>query len=88
MVPVKAPMVGTFYAQPEPGAPPYVAVGSHVDEDTTMGLVEVMKVFNAVRAGASGTVAEILVQNAQFVEFGQTLFFIKPDEPTADGASA
>jgi biotin carboxyl carrier protein len=72
-------MVGTFYAQSEPGAPPYVQLGSTVDEDTTMGLIEVMKVFNAIRAGARGTVAEILVQNAQFVEFGQPLFLIRPE---------
>lgn len=80
LVPVTAPMVGTYYAQPEPGAPPYVQVGGHVDEDTTVGLVEVMKVFTAVRAGTTGTVVECLVQNAQFVQYGETLFYIRPDE--------
>lgn len=87
LVPVKAPMVGTFYAQPEPGAPPYVQVGSRVEEDTTMGLIEVMKVFNAVRAGVRGVVEQILVQNAQFVEFGQPLFLVRPDI-SGDGTHA
>jgi len=82
LVPVKAPMVGTFYRAPEPGAPPFVEVGSHVEEDTTLGLIEVMKVFNSIRAGVRGVVAEILVQNAQFVEYGQTLFYIRPDGPS------
>ena len=79
MVPVYSPMVGTFYAAPEPSAPPFVELGGKVDEDTTMGLIEVMKVFNSIRSGANGVVAEILVQNAQFVEYGQPLFLIKPD---------
>ncbi|PZC46170.1 MAG: oxaloacetate decarboxylase, alpha subunit/acetyl-CoA carboxylase biotin carboxyl carrier protein [Chloroflexi bacterium] len=79
MVPVYSPMVGTFYAAPEPSAPPFIELGGKVDEDTTMGLIEVMKVFNSIRSGANGVVAEILVQNAQFVEYGQPLFLIKPD---------
>ena len=79
-VPVKAEMVGIYYAQPEPGAPAYVQVGSRVEEDTMAGLIEVMKVFTPVHAGTRGVVAHILVQNAQFVEFGQTLLLIKPDE--------
>jgi len=73
-------MVGIYYAQPEPGAPAYVQVGSRVEEDTMAGLIEVMKVFTPVHAGTRGVVAHILVQNAQFVEFGQTLLLIKPDE--------
>lgn len=87
LVPVRAPMIGAFYAQPEPGAPPYVQFGANVEEDTTLGLIEVMKVFTAVRAGAKGVIAEILVQNAQFVEFGQTLFLIDPETPS-DGERA
>jgi acetyl-CoA carboxylase biotin carboxyl carrier protein len=86
LAPVKAPMVGMFYAQAEPGAPPYVHVGSHVEEDTMLGLIEVMKVFNAIHAGVRGVVAEILVQNAQFVEFGQTLFLIRPDDASRGSA--
>ncbi|MBI2988082.1 MAG: acetyl-CoA carboxylase biotin carboxyl carrier protein [Deltaproteobacteria bacterium] len=78
-VPVNAPMVGTFYITPEPGAPPFVKVGSRIDEDTTVGLIEVMKVFNAVKSGVRGVVAEICVQGGQFVEYGQTLFLVKPE---------
>lgn len=79
-VPIPAPMVGTFYTAPEPGAPSFVGEGSSVDEDTTVGLIEVMKVFNAVKSGVKGTVAELCVQNGQFVEYGQTLFLVQPKE--------
>lgn len=78
MVPITAPLLGTFYVSPEPGAPPFVKVGQEITEDTTVGLIEVMKVFNSVRAGASGTIIEAVAQNGQFVEFGQTLFIVKP----------
>ena len=78
-VPIPAPMVGTFYATPEPGAPPFVALGDHVDAETTVGLVEVMKVFNAVSSGTTGTIDEICVESGQFVEHGQTLFLVRPD---------
>lgn len=77
-VPVKAPMVGTFYATPEPGAPPFVKLGDTVDEETTVGLVEVMKVFNAVSSGVKGVIEEICVESGQFVEHGQTLFLVRP----------
>ncbi len=79
-VPITAPMVGTFYTTPEPGAPPFVEVGGNVDEDMTVGLVEVMKVFNAVRSGINGIIAERCVENGQFVEYAQTLFLVKPRE--------
>ena len=82
-IPVKAPMVGTFFGQSEPGAPPYVEIGSHVERDTTMGLIEVMKVFTAVFPPVSGTVEAILTKNAEFVEFGQDLFLIRPDDPAS-----
>ena len=75
---VTAPLLGTFYVAPEPGAPPFTHVGAKVTEDTTVGLIEVMKVFNSVRAGANGTIVEVVAQNGQFVEYGQTLFLIKP----------
>lgn len=79
-VPVKAPMVGTFYRAPEPGAPPFVEAGAAVQAETTVGLIEVMKVFSAVKAGVPGTILEVSVQNGQFVEYGQTLFLIRPEE--------
>jgi acetyl-CoA carboxylase biotin carboxyl carrier protein len=78
MVAITAPILGTFYVAPEPGAPPFVKVGQQITEDTTAGLIEVMKVFNSVRAGVSGTIIEVVAQNGQFVEFGQTLFIVKP----------
>jgi len=76
---IAAPIVGTFYAAPEPGAAPFVELGSKIDEDTTVGLIEVMKVFNAVQSRVRGTIADVCVQNGQFVERGQTLFVVKPD---------
>lgn len=81
-LPINAPMVGTFYITPEPGAPPFVEVGKRIDEDTTVGLIEVMKVFNAVKSGVRGVIAEICVQAGEFVEYGQTLFLVKPEGST------
>jgi acetyl-CoA carboxylase biotin carboxyl carrier protein len=78
LVPVTAPLLGTFYVAPEPGAPPFVTIGSNVTEDTTVGLIEVMKVFNSVRAGTKGVITEVVAQNGQFIEYGQTLFLVKP----------
>ena len=78
MLPITAPLLGTFYVAPEPGAPPFVKVGQQITEDTTVGLIEVMKVFNSVRATVAGTEVEVVAQNGQFVEFGQTLFIVKP----------
>lgn len=77
MAPITAPLLGTFYIAPEPGAPPFVKVGDTVTEDTTVGLIEVMKVFNSVRSGVKGVVTEAVAQNGQFVEHGQTLFLVK-----------
>ncbi|HXG50887.1 MAG TPA: acetyl-CoA carboxylase biotin carboxyl carrier protein [candidate division Zixibacteria bacterium] len=78
LVPIAAPLLGTFYVAPEPGAPPFVSVGASVTEDTTVGLIEVMKVFNSVRAGVKGIITEVVAQNGQFVEYGQTLFLVRP----------
>jgi acetyl-CoA carboxylase biotin carboxyl carrier protein len=78
MLAITAPLLGTFYVAPEPGAPPFVKVGQQVTEDTTCGLIEVMKVFNSVRAGVQGTIVEVVAQNGQFIEFGQVLFIVKP----------
>lgn len=78
MLPITAPLLGTFYVAPEPGAPPFVKVGQQITEDTTVGLIEVMKVFSSVRATVKGTIVEVVAQNGQFVEFGQALFIVKP----------
>ena len=78
LVAIKSPMVGTFYAAPSPDAKPFVSVGSAVDEDTDVCVIEAMKVFNNIKAETSGTITKILVSNGQTVEFGQTLFLVKP----------
>lgn len=78
-VAITAPMIGRFYSQSEPGAAPYVTVGAQVDASSTVGLVEAMKMFNAVHAGVKGTITQILVQDATLVEYGQVLFRVKPD---------
>lgn len=77
-VAVTAPLVGRFYAQAEPGAAPFVSVGSEVTENATVALIEVMKTFNAVPAGLRGVITEICVQDSQFVEYGQVLFRVRP----------
>jgi acetyl-CoA carboxylase biotin carboxyl carrier protein len=75
---VKSPMVGTFYSAPSPDAKPFVSVGSNVSEETDVCVIEAMKVFNNVKADCKGTIAKILVNNGQAVEFGQVLFLVKP----------
>jgi acetyl-CoA carboxylase biotin carboxyl carrier protein len=73
---VPAPLLGTFYRAPKPGAAPFVEVGSPVDEDTVVGIIEVMKLMNAVRAGVRGTVAQIVGRDGTLVEYGETLLRI------------
>jgi acetyl-CoA carboxylase biotin carboxyl carrier protein len=73
---VDSPMLGTFYRAPAPGATPFVEVGEQVEPETTVCLIEVMKMMNSIRAGVTGTIAEILVENAELVEEGQPLFRI------------
>jgi acetyl-CoA carboxylase biotin carboxyl carrier protein len=75
---IKAQIMGMFYAQPEPGAPPFVTIGAEVKEDTTVCLIEVMKTFNAMTAGMKGVITEICAENAQLVEYGQVLFRLRP----------
>ena len=70
---VTSPMVGTFYTAASPDDPPFVKVGDRVEENTVVCIIEAMKVMNEVKAGVSGTVAEILIDNAHPVEFGSKL---------------
>ncbi|MEW9672141.1 acetyl-CoA carboxylase biotin carboxyl carrier protein subunit [Ammoniphilus sp. 3BR4] len=77
IITIKALTAGLFYAQPEPGAAPYVKVGDRVEKDTTVGLIEIMKVYSALTAGVSGEIVDIHVQDAQLVEYGQPLFSVK-----------
>jgi len=76
---VTSPMVGTFYAAPEPGAAAFVALGQRVQEDTQVCIIEVMKLMSSIEAGVKGTIADVAVKNNEPVEFGQVLFWIRPD---------
>lgn len=80
MVVIKAPMVGTFYSAPEPGAEPFVKVGSKVDAADTVCIIEVMKLMSALAADVSGAVVDVLVSDGQTVEYGQPLIVIEPNE--------
>jgi acetyl-CoA carboxylase biotin carboxyl carrier protein len=74
---VKSPMVGTFYRSSSPGGPPLVEVGTAVKEGQPLCIIEAMKIMNEIEADKAGTVARILVENGQPVEFGQPLFIIE-----------
>jgi acetyl-CoA carboxylase biotin carboxyl carrier protein len=76
--PVTAPIAGIFYRAPNPDAAPFVEVGQQVSADDVIGIVEVMKLMNSVRAGITGTVVEVCAQNAELVEYGQVLVRIEP----------
>jgi acetyl-CoA carboxylase biotin carboxyl carrier protein len=75
---INSPMVGTFYSSPAPDAPVYVEVGTVVNSETVVCIIEAMKVMNEIKAEMSGTVVEILAENGKPVEFGKPLFRIKP----------
>ena len=77
-VTIEAPMLGTFYRAPAPGAPPFVDVGSTVEPHTIVCIIEVMKMMNSVHAGVAGTIAEVYVENGQPVEYGVRLFRVEP----------
>ena len=78
LVAIKSPMVGTFYGSPSPEAKAFVNVGSKVNEDSDVCIIEAMKVFNNIKAECRGTITKVLVTSGQTVEFGQTLFLVKP----------
>ena len=78
LVDVRAPLLGTFYRAPRPGAPPFVTVGSEVEPDTVVCIIETMKLMNSVTAGVTGAVAEILAENAQFAGQGTVLMRVRP----------
>ncbi len=79
LVSITSPMIGTFYAAPNPDAPPFVTPGSAVTPETVVCLLEAMKIFNEIKAECSGTVAKVLIENGEPIEFGQSLFLVKPD---------
>ena len=75
---VKSPMVGTFYAAPEPGAKPYVSPGQRVEKGQILCIIEAMKIMNEIESEYSGVIKEVLAQDTQPVEYGQALFRIDP----------
>jgi acetyl-CoA carboxylase biotin carboxyl carrier protein len=74
---VPAPLLGIFYRAPKPGEPPFVEVGSKVSPETVIGIIEVMKLMNTVRAGVGGEVLRIDAVNGELVEFGETILLVK-----------
>jgi len=78
LVPIKSPMVGTFYRSPAPDADPYVEQNSYIDVGQTVCIVEAMKLMNEIESDVKGRIARILVENAQPVEYGQLLFELEP----------
>jgi acetyl-CoA carboxylase biotin carboxyl carrier protein len=76
---ITSPIVGTFYATPSPDSEPYVEVGTVVNPQTVVCIIEAMKVLNEIKAETSGTIVEVLVTNGQAVEYGQPLFKVEPD---------
>ena len=77
LIPIPSPLVGTFYRAGSPDADPFVAVGSRVNKDTVVCIIEAMKVMNEIKAEASGVIKKILVENATAVQFGQPMFLIE-----------
>jgi acetyl-CoA carboxylase biotin carboxyl carrier protein len=75
---IKSPMIGTFYRAPSPESGNYVEVGTEVNPDTVVCIIEAMKVMNEIKAEAKGVITQVLVENAKPVEFGQPLFKIRP----------
>ena len=74
---IVSPMVGTFYSSPDPDSPAFVSVGDEVSEDTTVCIMEAMKIFNEIKAQVSGKIVKVLVKSGDPVEFGQPLFIVK-----------
>jgi len=75
---IASPMVGTFYLSPNPDSPAFVKVGDNVSAESTVCIIEAMKIFNEIKAEVSGTIEKVLVKNAEAVEFGQPLFLVRP----------
>jgi acetyl-CoA carboxylase biotin carboxyl carrier protein len=78
LIDIKAPMLGTFYGAPKPGAAPFVSAGLEITKDTVIGIIEVMKLMNSVSAGVEGVVIETLVRDGEMVEFDQVLMRVRP----------
>ena len=79
LVPIKSPMVGTFYAAPSPDAEPYVSLNQRITNGQVVCIVEAMKLMNEIESEVSGRVAKVMAENGKPVEFGQVLYLIDPD---------
>ncbi len=79
LIAIESPMVGTYYSKPSPDKPSFLNVGDAIGEESVVCLIEAMKIFNEIKAEQTGTVAKILVQNGDAVEFGQPLILVKPE---------
>jgi acetyl-CoA carboxylase biotin carboxyl carrier protein len=77
-VEIKSPMIGTFYRAPSPESASYVEIGSEVNPETVVCIIEAMKVMNEIKAEAKGVITQVLLENAKPIEFGQPLFKIRP----------
>jgi acetyl-CoA carboxylase biotin carboxyl carrier protein len=75
---IRAPMLGTFYGAPKPGADPFVAIGGRVSLDSAVGIIEVMKLMNSISAGIEGVLVDVLVRDGDLVEFDQVLMRARP----------
>jgi acetyl-CoA carboxylase biotin carboxyl carrier protein len=85
LIPVRSPMLGTFYTSPKPGDPAFVEEGQFVDEDTKICIIEVMKLFSTIHAGVKGRIAKICANDSQMVEYDQVLFLIEPQADQGEG---
>jgi len=78
LIAIESPMVGTFYAAPNPDTPPFVKPGSTISKESVICMIEAMKVFNEIKAEKTGVIEQVLVKNGEAVEFGQKLFLVRP----------
>src|SRR5262249_53517101 len=78
LIEIKSPVLGTFYAQREPGAPPFVQAGARITPTTVVCMIEAMKVFNEIQAECAGTIVEVCVKDKDFVEYNTVLFRVDP----------
>jgi acetyl-CoA carboxylase biotin carboxyl carrier protein len=78
LIDIRAPMLGTFYGAPKPGADPFVAIGARITADSAVGIIEVMKLMNSISAGVEGVLVEVLVRDGDLVEFEQVLMRVRP----------
>lgn len=78
LIEIRAPMLGTFYGAPKPGADPFIAIGARVTANDAVGIIEVMKLMNSISAGVEGVLVEVLVRDGELVEFDQVLMRVRP----------